>query len=411
MGKEMLRWGILSVLLATLSPYCLASDFGQDGEFISWPAMSHAAEAGDPEAQTHLDAENQGRWPQGRAWKDALIADGSCRALEGAGEHRYFDSVDANAPPGEEVRAIMRRAIASGCGEKIADWVAIHQLTGIWPDGTGIPYNAFVDLAQRGDVAAERLACEMGTRPNFRDWALVRFCESAAARGDAEAAYRLGVFLDNQPEDHSARSYTWQVVEPKNAPRGTKIALPHYRRAAELGHAGARARLALLHAMGAGLPRDDAEAARLAGLAAGQGHPEGRMVLGLLMLHGRGGVFDPRQGAKLIEQAARAGNTLAQTTMATLHFRGQQVGRDFVKAHSWMELAKMKTRGWPSVRDSSVLLLEPPIRTEFVARTTLTAQTRLEGLAQAVALRKELAESGEWPLIEEFDARMAATLK
>lgn len=405
-----LHFSNILVSLLVFAVTANASDVGTDGELKSFEAMSHAAHDGDPEAQVHLHAESGGTLPHAAAWADDLLEKGSCAALARRTEDHYLAEVRTQGAPSGRTKALLRDAIATGCGEMLATLVAVAHATGTWTTGLDAANQALGEAVERGDPGAEHLACEIATRPNFRDFTLARHCESAAARGDGEAAFRLGIFLDNRSEDHGERPYTWQQEEPRDAPRGVKAALPHYRRAAASGHAGALARLALLHATGDGVKRDDAEAARLARLAVAQDHPEGKMVLGLLMLHGRGGMYDPQQGAALIEQAARRGYAVAQYTMATLHFRGRVVTRDFARAHAWMALPGFNRRWWPSFDQSSVLLLEPPNRTRFVATTTLTLQAILGGTAQAVALRKELADSGEWPLIEEFDARAAALL-
>lgn len=184
-------------------------------------------------------------------------------------------------------------------------------------------------------------------------------------------------------------------------------AIPHYRQAAEAGHAGAQARLAHLTAIGASVPKDEAQARHLAKLSADQGNVEGKAVLGLLLLRGKGGAAEPERALTLLEQAARGGNRMAQFTLAAVHMRGSPTLRDFTAALTWLHLSDLSKRGDPPETEADPLLLEPLRRTRLVARSLRPPMLDLDALSRAVALRKEVAANGEWPLVPVVPAKVA----
>jgi hypothetical protein len=225
------------------------------------------------------------------------------------------------------------------------------------------------------------------------------FCDKAARRGSSAAGYALAVQRHARPDDFNG-GLEGDIAKSLGVPRSRAKAIPLYRAAAAQGHPGAQARLAHLTAIGAGVKKDEAEARRLAALAADQGNAEGKAILGLLLLQGRGGGAEPERARTMLEQSARAGNRLAQMTLATLALRGQGVKRDFAAALTWVHLAALSPRGDPPQAETDPLLLEPLRRTRMLSRVIGNAALDLDARIRAAQLRKDLADSGEWPLVD-----------
>lgn len=266
--------------------------------------------------------------------------------------------------------------------------------------------------AKDGDASARSAACRESLRPDHMDGLLFRWCLTLSEQGDGDASYRVGlVQLGEKSDFHSnvlRQFHSVLGVRPTHL--GAVRAAPLFQKAAMVGHAGAQARLASLLATGRAGRRDDRAARELAEAASFQGNLEGRALLALMLMQGRGGATDVKRALPLLTQAARGGERLAQLTLAALHFRGQHVPRDIPAGLTWVNLADFTPRPLPAPHHLGDLPLELPQRTMVVAETARTPALDAETRARAALLRKELAESGEWPWGEEF-ARMAKALE
>ncbi len=118
---------------------------------------------------------------------------------------------------------------------------------------------------------------------------------AAAAAGDAEAQYRLGL----------CHVHGWGT--PVNADR----AVEWLRRAAEQGHAGAADSLGVRYATGQGVPQDDRTAVLWFRRAARAGHRVALYNLGLACYFGTGTAVDPVEACACFWRAAALGDELA----------------------------------------------------------------------------------------------------
>ncbi len=112
------------------------------------------------------------------------------------------------------------------------------------------------------------MALESG---NFR--AAVTEFEPLAAKGHADAQYRLGRMYDNG----------WGVQ------RDRRKAAEYYRLAGNKGHANAQARLGVAHFNGEGAVQNYGEAYKWLAKAAEQGHPDSMYYVGYMILKELGG--------------------------------------------------------------------------------------------------------------------------
>ncbi len=379
---------MVTVLCSTSS---LAAERREDSPawYSSWDEMKVAATAGDPVAQWRLAAE-WGSPTEDPTMLMKLADEGHCQAM-----------IDAQAED-FTTEAALTRAAASGCREDAVAALVEQQVIGFLPRA-GSRANTLTEMALRGNAAALRAKCELAARRAHPDLSSLRFCRAAAANGDAHAAYLLGRLLHHRADDNHTRPNTWQQVEPKIT-FGAAAALPFYRQAAETGHAAAQGRLARLLATGTGLPRNDAQAVFWAEKAAEQADPEGMSIWGLILLQGRGVTAAPDKALRYIESAARRGDVTAQCTLATLHMRGAHVPRDYIKGMMWILLPRLAIRPLPDEAERRGLMLEPPERTLYAVDLIGTPASYLEAFTRAAQLRKELTDSGEWPLVDPIPA-------
>lgn len=120
------------------------------------------------------------------------------------------------------------------------------------------------------------------------------------------------------------------------------LALSHYRKAANLSHAGAQVRLGQLYESGtAGVKRNWAEAAVWYGMAARQDDPMGLCKLGMCYQLGRGVQKDYQQASSYFLQAQIQGCDHAKVELAFLGLHGYGVPKDEANAiRTLQELAK-----------------------------------------------------------------------
>jgi len=108
---------------------------------------------------------------------------------------------------------------------------------------------------------------------------------------------------------------------------------------AEQGDANAQLFVGTLYAKGAGVARDDAEAARWFGKAAAQGQAEAQTRLGLAYASGDGVPHDPAEAVKWYRLAAEQGNAWGQFQLAGMYVLGYGVKANCAEAVKWVEKA------------------------------------------------------------------------
>jgi len=249
----------------------------------------------------------------------------------------------------------------------------------------------------KGNATIDGIACRITVLPWQVDMTLLPACRMQEERGDAEAAWRLGL-VSQQRSDDFYEDFIPQLAKALDVQPDLSAALDHYRRAAAGGHAAAQARLAYHAALGRGMVKDTTEAVRLAKASAAQGHPEGMAVLGLLTLKGIGIEADPAAAAALIRKAAERGSLVAQYTLASLLFRGKVVAQDFAEGLAWLRLIRFSKHGDMPADEYGELMVEPWPRTVVIGNMLGRArEVDLETQARAARLRQDLANDGRWP--------------
>lgn len=113
---------------------------------------------------------------------------------------------------------------------------------------------------------------------------------------------------------------------------------------ADEGDRDAQYGLGILHINGAGVPQDDAEAAKWFRSAAEQGLADAQFNLGVAYLTGRGVPKDNVESVKWLLPAAEQGHSAAQFNVGRAYSVGDGVSRDLVMAHMWLSLAATRGR-------------------------------------------------------------------
>lgn len=130
---------------------------------------------------------------------------------------------------------------------------------------------------------------------------------SAAAKGDANAAYKVGTV----------------VLRGNAAKQDPVLALQWFLVAAQQGHAAAQAMVGSMYDGGHGTTRDDALAAHWYGQAAAQGNATGHYGLGVLLTQGRGIRQDDSAAVEQLRFAAAASQPEAYRALGQLILAGR----------------------------------------------------------------------------------------
>jgi TPR repeat protein len=208
--------------------------------------------------------------------------------------------------------------------------------------------------------------------------ALPRY-RKAAQMGDATAAYWLGALF--------------QVgVKRKGIYQDLDQAAWWYRRAGELEHVEAQYNLALLcekrgdmneasewyaraTTQGHALARSNLH------INAGLGHATAQLFLGLLYLSGQGVTKDKAHAARLCRKAAEQGHGYAQYALGTMYADGMGVTKDYAEAAHW--LMKAAKHGETAAREKLFIVrekLEAESRRSTSQASGMTRQEALEVL-------------------------------
>lgn len=152
----------------------------------------------------------------------------------------------------------------------------------------------------------------------------VRAIEKAAAAGNAEAQFQLGVMYANGDE------------VPLNYSRAAEL----IRQAAEQGLVAAQSTLAWLCANGYGVAQSDEEARGWYLKAAEQGSAKDQYVVGTMYRFAQfGAARDPEAALEWYRRAADGGFAPAQFALGKMLMDGKQLPEDRVAAFQWLSLA------------------------------------------------------------------------
>jgi TPR repeat protein/Zn-dependent protease with chaperone function len=183
---------------------------------------------------------------------------------------------------------------------------------------------SFFDTHPGWDERAERLQAQIVADP-------------LATQLAVEEGASIEELSDAERHFNAARS-AWRAGDTEAVNRGLSAA-------AQAGHAPAQRTLGHLHLHGhAGLPKDEALAARLFRLAADQGDAAARAELGLMYARGSGGLpKDANEAVRLFRLAALQGNTIGEANYGYAHIVGLGgADRDELQAVIWLRRAIQK---------------------------------------------------------------------
>jgi localization factor PodJL len=148
--------------------------------------------------------------------------------------------------------------------------------------------------------------------------------ETAAAKGDAVAAFEMGRRLSEGSNGQA---------------KDAKGAAGWYLKSAEAGLAIAQYRVGSLYERGEGMQRDLAAAQGWYEKASAQGNARATHNLAVLMSEGATGDPDYVRAAQFFTQAANLGVADSQYNLGVLYARGLGVGVDLVQSYKWFALA------------------------------------------------------------------------
>ena len=150
--------------------------------------------------------------------------------------------------------------------------------------------------------------------------------EPAAQAGDRVAQYRLAILY----------------ALGKGVPRDYDKAAALMRRAADAGLPDAEYDYGVLCDKGLGVPKNSTEAAKWYAKAAQKGHPPAALNLGYAYAEGIGVTRNLPEAAKWFRRAAEAGLVNAQFNLAYMYEQGAGLARSPIDAYAWYSLAAQK---------------------------------------------------------------------
>jgi TPR repeat protein len=151
-----------------------------------------------------------------------------------------------------------------------------------------------------------------------REW------KHAADKGDASAAYYLGVLASEGPGGDADEAFHWFLT------------------ASEKGHPGAQYNLALAYERGLGVTRNREQALKWLNKSAKAGNSDSQYMLGLLLLDRGSARTDSAavQPAMVwFTKAANAGNARAMYQLGTMYYDGELIDANAEKAMLWYKQA------------------------------------------------------------------------
>ena len=224
---------------------------------------------------------------------------------------------------------------------------------------------------QRKDWPAHTAVCrkgEFGVVP-VQSWEQRMLAEAAAA---APVSLAATAALPPIPD--------WDL-EHDGAPP-TKI-MRAWRKAAEVGHAGAQCELGYCYNFGKGVAVDCKAAAAWYAISAAQGVSNAQNNLGILYFNGTGVAQDFKAAAAWYAKAAAQGNADAQCNLGFFYANGTGVAQDFKAAAAWY--AKAAAQGSASAQLVLSLLYESGtgVAQDFKAAAAWCVKAAAQGDAEA----------------------------
>jgi TPR repeat protein len=212
-------------------------------------------------------------------------------------------------------------------------------------------------LANQGDMEAQVSLGDAAYAANdvsaAADWYRL-----AAEQGHWRAQFNLGFFHSSglgveRDEEESIRWYSLACehgfpdalnnLAALYQPKGRLAeAAELFRRAGELGHAGALSSYAFALDNGLGVPADPAGAIELYHRAVGLGARGAQYNLGVKYATGRGVTKDPQRALNLYLAAAEQGHEDAEKALGDAYGAGEGVTRDDVEAVRWYRRAALR---------------------------------------------------------------------
>ncbi len=173
-----------------------------------------------------------------------------------------------------------------------------------------------------------------------------RALRKAAAQGDANAQYRLGLV-------YAGAGARWTGPNRYGVLQNFEEAVFWWKKAADQGNDEAQFSLGKAHAEGEGVPQDYAEAVRWWKKAADQGNDEAQFRLGVAYAKGEGVPQDYAEAARWYRKAADQGGVeahamvgsfayakaSADVMLAVAYTKGEGVPQDFEEAFRWWKEA------------------------------------------------------------------------
>jgi uncharacterized protein len=207
-----------------------------------------------------------------------------------------------------------------------------------------------------------------------------------AQQGDPEAQWRLGSLYVNGPASRFSQS------------RGEGVEL--IRKAAAQGYAQAQLELGTLYEYGkAGLPQDDAEAAKWLLRAAEQDNANAEIEIGYFYEKGRGVAVNPSEAVRWTARSAEQGNASALRNIGYFYAQGIGVSKDTKGAIYWYNVAarfaptdafRASMNGWRDQQAGQI-----PVAEAQQAMAESLAWTPGKGGMDRVRRDAKIAETGD----------------
>jgi TPR repeat protein len=168
-----------------------------------------------------------------------------------------------------------------------------------------------------------------------------RFEDGVAADDRGDYAVALQIWQELAAQDQAAALYRIALAhaEGRGVPRDDTQAAVWYRRAAGRGYVPAQSALGRIYDEGKGVASNQSKAMKWYRRAAQQGDIAAQLALGLIYDSGRGVPQNDWQAVKWYGLAAEKGNATAQNNLGLLYARGTGVAQDYGQAYLWLSLA------------------------------------------------------------------------
>jgi len=162
-------------------------------------------------------------------------------------------------------------------------------------------------------------------------------------RWSEEFAKSKRAALPPTADDFDAKGLSAEAMAKKGKEaydaKNDEAALRWFRKAADLGNAGAMMGMSWIHGNGRGVPVDDAEAMRWRRMAANHGNTDAMTSIGYRYQEGNGVAQDFAEAMRWYKKAADLGDTGAMKDVGRLYELGRGVAQDYAEAMRWYKKA------------------------------------------------------------------------